>query len=53
MSHLLVTSLLDIQTSTDVIVFLRYLVVSSSMLCRLWGVQDKNANKMMIPTLYS
>ena len=27
--------------------------ISSSMLCRLWGVQDKNANTMVIPTLYS
>ena len=27
--------------------------ISSSMLCRLWGVQDKNTNTMMIPTLYS
>ena len=26
--------------------------ISSSMLCRLWGVQDKNANTMMIPILY-
>ena len=27
--------------------------ISSSMLCRLWGVQDKNTNTMMIPTLCS
>ena len=38
-----------IQTCTVVTMFLRYLVVC----CVDWGVQDKNMNTMMIPTLYS
>ena len=27
--------------------------ISSSVLSRLWGFQDKNTNTMMIPTLYT
>ena len=50
MYYLLFTSLLHTQTSTDVTVFLRYLVVCS---VDSGEFQDKNANTMMIPTLYS
>ena len=40
-----------IVTSTQI--YVNRVQIHSSMLCRFWGVQDKNTNTMMIPTLYS
>ena len=50
MYHLLFTSLLHVQTSTDATVFLRYLAVCS---VDSKEFRTRNANTMMIPTLYS